>query len=83
MLAASMTRLSTKPPKSLDGLSGFQRDDAATGEHGVVDVGGAVVEVVGNEHATAMLGVADGVRGLTLPSFDRVEEYGHSQSVIG
>lgn len=61
----------------LDGLAGLQGDDAAIGESGVVDVGGAVVEVVGEEHAAAVLGVADGMRRLTLPSLDGVEEYAH------
>ncbi len=67
----------------LEGLAGLQRDDASGWKSGLVDVGGTVVEVVGDEHATAMLGVADGVRRLTLPSFDRVEEHGHSAIVIG
>lgn len=61
-----------------DGLAWLQGDDAAFRECRLVDVGGAVVEVVGEQDATAMLGVADGVRRLTLPSFDRVEEHGHS-----
>lgn len=62
----------------LDGLPWLQSDDAAFRECRLVDVGGTVVEVVGEQDATAMLGVADGVRRLTLPSFDRVEEHGHS-----
>ena len=61
----------------LDGLSRLQGDDAAVRESGVVDVGGTVVEVVGEEHAAAVLGVADGMRRLTLPSLDGVEEYAH------
>lgn len=61
----------------LDGLAWLQGDDAAVRESGVVDVGGTVVEVVGEEHAAAVLGVADGVRRLTLPSLDGVEEYAH------
>ena len=64
-------------------LSGFQRDDASNREGGLVDVGGAVVEVVGDEDGARVLGIADGVGGLTLPSFDRVEEHGHSAIVIG
>lgn len=61
----------------LDGLAWLQGDDAAVRESGVVDVGGAVVEVVGEEHAAAVLCVADGMRRLTLPSLDGVEEYAH------
>ena len=62
----------------LHGLPRFQCDDAAFRKCRLVDVGGAVVEVVGEQDAAAVLGVADGVRRLTLPSFDRVEEHGHS-----
>ena len=62
----------------LDGLPRLQGDNAAFRKCRLVDVGGAVVEVVGEQDATAVLGVADGVRRLTLPSFDRVEEHGHS-----
>ena len=64
-------------------LPRLQRDDAPFWERRLVDVGGAVVEVVGDEHGAGMLGVADGVGGLALPSFDRVEEHGHSAIVIG
>lgn len=67
----------------LERLSRFEGDNAARRERRFVDVGGAVVEVVGDEDAAAMLGVADGVGRLTLPSFDRVEEHGHSAIVIG
>ena len=58
-------------------LPGLQGDDAPSGEGCLVDVGGAGVEVVGDQHGACVLGIADGVRRLTLPSFDRVEEYGH------
>lgn len=61
----------------LDGLPRLQCDDAALGECRLVDVGGAVVEIVGERDSASMLGVTDGVRRLTLPSFDRVEEHGH------
>ena len=44
-------------------LPGLQGDDATVGKSGLVDVGGAVVEVVGDEHAAAVLGVADGMGG--------------------
>ena len=64
-------------------LSRLQRDDASGPECGFVDVGGAVVEVVGDEDGARVLGIADGVGGLALPSFDRVEEHGHSAIVIG
>ena len=62
----------------LDGLPRLQGYDAAFGKCRLVDVGGAIVEVVGEQDSAAVLGVADGVRRLTLPSFDRVEEHGHS-----
>lgn len=62
----------------LDGLPRLQGYDAAFGKCRLVDVGGAIVEVVGKQDSAAVLGVADGVRRLTLPSFDRVEEHGHS-----
>ena len=62
----------------LDGLPRLQRDNAAFRERGLVDVGGAVVEVVGEQDSAAVLGVADGVRRLSLASLDRVEEHGHS-----
>lgn len=62
----------------LDRLPRLQGYDSTFRERGFVDVGSAVVEVVGEQDSTAMLGVADGVRRLTLPSFDRVEEHGHS-----
>ena len=64
-------------------LPRLQGDDARAGKGCLVDVGGAVVEVVGDEHRARMLGIADGVRRLTLPSFDRVEEYRHSAIVMG
>lgn len=67
----------------LDGLPGLQRYDASCRECRLVDVGSSIVEVVGDEHATAVLCVADGVGGLTLPSFDRVEEHGHDAIIIG
>lgn len=60
-------------------LSGLQHDDAIGGERLLVDVGGAGIEVVGDQGRAGMVGVADGMGGLTLPSFDRVEEYGHMQ----
>jgi hypothetical protein len=66
-----------------EGLSGLQHEDAIGGERLLVDVGGAGVEVVGDQGRAGMIGVADGVGGLTLPSFDRVEEYGHSAIVKG
>lgn len=61
----------------LAGLPRLERDDAAFGECRLADVGGAVVEVVGEQDATAVLGVADGVRRLFLPEFNRLEEHGH------
>ena len=61
----------------LDGLSRLQRNNAALGKRGFVDVGGTVIEVVGKQDGAAVFGIADGVCRLTLPSFDRVEEYGH------
>ena len=64
-------------------LSRLQRHDASGRERCLVDVGGAVVEVVGDENGASVLRVADGVGRLTLPSFDRVEEHGHSAIVIG
>ena len=64
-------------------LPRLQRDDASGREGGLVDVGGAVVEVVGDQDGARVLGIADGVGGLTLPSFDRVEEHGHGAIVIG
>lgn len=63
-------------------LPWLQRLDAIGRKCCLVDVGGAVVEVVGDEDGARVLGVADGVGGLTLPSFDRVEEHGHSPIVI-
>ena len=67
----------------LERLPRLQRDDTASRQRRLVDIGGAVVEVVGDEDCASMLGVADGVGGLTLPSFDRVKEHGHSAIVIG
>jgi hypothetical protein len=55
----------------------LQSDNAAGGERGLVDVGGAGGEVVGDQDGARVLGVSDGVGGLPLPAFDRVEEYGH------
>ena len=60
-----------------DSLARLQGDDAIGGQRRFVDVGGAVVVVVGDEDATRVLGVSNGVRGLTLSAFDRVEEDGH------
>ncbi len=64
-------------------LARLERDDAVSRKRRFVNVGGAVVEVVGNEHAAAVLGISNGVRGLTLPSFDGVEKHGHNAIVIG
>ena len=64
-------------------LSWLERSDASSWQSCLVDVGGAVIEVVGDQHATTMLGVADSVRRLPLPSFDRVEKHGHDAIVIG
>lgn len=61
----------------LDGLTRLQSDDAVLSQSGTINIGGGVIEIIGDEECTAMLGVADGVRRLTLPSFDRVEEHGH------
>jgi hypothetical protein len=59
-------------------LSWLQGDDATTGKRCLVDVSGTVIDVVGNEDRACVLGIADGMGSFPLPSFDRVEEYGHS-----
>jgi hypothetical protein len=64
-------------------LPRLQRDDAPLGQRRFVDVGGAIIEVIGDQYGIDILGVADGVGGFPLPSFDRVEEDGHGGSVIG
>jgi hypothetical protein len=65
-----------------DGLAGVELDDAVL-KDAFVDVGGAGIGIVGEQGAIAMAGVADGVRRLSLPSFDRVEEHGHVAIVKG
>jgi serine/threonine protein phosphatase PrpC len=58
-------------------LARLQRQDAVGTEQRLVDIGGSVVEVVGDQRGTAMLGVADGMGGFALASLDRVEEDVH------
>jgi hypothetical protein len=71
------------------GSSGFQRlsrlecRDASSWKSRFIDISGPVIEVVGDQHATAVFGVADSVGRLPLPSFDRVEKHGHDAIVIG
>jgi hypothetical protein len=50
----------------LDGLARLQGDDAGVSQSGAVDVGGGVIDIVGDEDAAAVLGVADGVGRLSL-----------------
>lgn len=64
-------------------LSWLERSDASSWKSGFVDIGCAVIEVVGDQHTATVLSVADSVRRLTLPSFDRVEKHGHDAIVIG
>ena len=61
----------------LDGLARLERDNASCGKGCLINVGGAGIDVVGEQDGSGMRGVADGVRRLTLPSFDGVEEHGH------
>lgn len=69
--------------------SGFQRltrlesRDAPSWKSRFIDISSPVVEVIGDQHTTAVFGVADGVGRFTLPSFDRVEKHGHDAIVIG
>jgi hypothetical protein len=64
-------------------LTGLQCEDAPVRKGGFVDVGRSVVEVIGNKDGIGVFGIADGVGGFPLPSFNRVEEDGHSAIVIG
>jgi hypothetical protein len=64
-------------------LAGLQGQDAPVGKCGFVDVGRSVIEIVGDQDCIGVFRIADGMSGFPLPSFNRVEEDGHSAIVIG
>ena len=64
-------------------LTGLQGEDAPVRQSCLVDIGCSVVVVIGNEDGIGVFGIADGMGGFPLPSFNRVEEDGHSAIVIG
>jgi len=49
---------------------------------GLIDLGGTVLKVVGDEKSSGIAGISNGMRRLTLASLDGVEEYTHGGEVM-
>ena len=58
-------------------LTRFQDFNGALWQGCLIDLGSAVLKVVGDEKRLGVAGVSDGVRRLTLAALDRIEEHAH------
>ena len=62
-------------------ITRFQCNDILLPQHVPIDIAGAVVEIIGDEHAATMLGVSYGMGGLALSALDRIKKCFHIKMV--
>jgi hypothetical protein len=60
-------------------LPGLQNFNGALWQSRLIDVGGAVFKIIGDQQGVGIACIANGMRRLTLASLDRIKEYGHGK----